>query len=129
MTSWETLTVGSIVLILALKIYSVYRKSKRHAQISQAGIPTVPEVGRDIPAGSSEMVTGDSNTESRLDWGEMFLIIIAIGFCAPFGLILLWKTDRLDRRTKKTIVIGYAAPVIIVLSVKFFSYWMERANP
>ena len=129
MTFWETLTVGSIVLILALKIYSVYRKSKRHAQIPQAGIPTVPEVGRDIQEGSSEMLTGDSNTQSRLDWGEIFLIIIAIGFCAPFGLILLWKTDRLDTRTKKTILIGYAALVIIVLSVTFFSCWMERGHP
>ena len=124
MTWWEYVAVG-FVLVLGLKINSVYQKSGRKTHMSRDSIPADPEIGGAIPQVETETPTGDGISQSQPDWGEILLIIIAIVFCGPLGLILLWKTDRLDTRMKRKIALGYAAITIVVLSVTLISYWIE----
>ena len=116
----EFLIVASIVLILGLKIYSVYRESKQQAQIPSENNPADPQIG-DIQYGNKAMVAGENIAESGLDWHEIYLVIVGLGFCAPFGLILLWKTDRLDSKTKIVITFSYVAIVVMCLLASFVS--------
>ena len=99
MTLFQLLTVASIILTLGLKVYTVYRRPRRQPQITSETNPTDQDVG------DSESVNGDIPAvkdliESKLDLGEIFLIIVGLGLCAPLGLILLWKTDNLVQRLR-----------------------------
>jgi len=120
MTLLQSLAVASIILILGLKVYSMYRKPQRQTPVTSESNPTDQEVG-DIQCVNSDHPVGENIVESRLDWGEIFLIIVGIGLCAPLGLILLWKTDNLDAKTKKVIIISYVGIVIMIALVKLGS--------
>src|SRR5262249_41842764 len=120
MTIFQLLAAASIVLVLGLKIYSMYRRPQRQTQITSETNPTDQDVG-DIQCVNGDIPAGENIIESRSDWGEIFLIIVGIVFCAPLGLILLWKTDNLDKTTKNVITIGYVAIVIMVVLLKLSS--------
>ena len=114
MTALEYLAVASIVLLLGLKIHSVYRESKHQAQIPSENILTDRE-NSDIQYVNKDIVANENIAVSKLDWSEIYLIVVGLGFCAPFGLILLWKTDRLDSKTKTVITFSYVAIVVVFL--------------
>ena len=62
---------------------------------------------------NNDISSGDSNSESSSDWGEILLIVVSLAVCAPLGLIFLWKTDRLDSKTKTVITLSYSAVVMV----------------
>jgi hypothetical protein len=120
MTLFESIAVALIVLILGLKIYSTYRNSRQQTQTRLENNLAKGKIG-DVEYDYSDLAIGEKIVESRLDWSEIFLIIVGLGVCAPFGLILLWKTDKLDSKTKNVITIAFMALVVGLAVVKLNS--------
>src|SRR5215216_1169772 len=120
MTLLESIAVASIVLILGLKIYSTNRKSKQQAQTRLENNLADRDIG-DVEYDYSDLAIREKIAESRLDRSEILLIIVSLGVCAPFGLILLWKTDKLNSKTKNLITIAFMALVVGLALVKLSS--------
>lgn len=110
--------IAFVVLILGLKIYSVYRRSKLEPPLSVEARPPDHDVsGVHSVEGSGD----DSIRPAPVDSDEILMIVGCLVLCAPLGLFLLWKTDRLDRNTKRAIVLGWVALVVLFLLVQLSS--------
>jgi hypothetical protein len=117
MSLLESLAVASIVLILGLKIYSTYLKSAQRSEAAPRNNLANHEVV-DTESVNSDSAAGENGMEPRLDWGEIFLITVSVGFCAPLGFMLLWKTDKLDSKTKNVMTIVYVAIAVGLVLIK-----------
>ena len=93
-------------------------KPERQSQRSNESIVANPQPGH-IQDTDHEVGADDGINGSVSNWSEIFLILASVAVCAPFGLILLWKSDRLDSKTKKVMALGYVCIVITILLAKF----------
>lgn len=120
MTLLESLSVAAIALVLSLKIYSAYRKANWQ-RTTPVDTEDANQEARDSQRSDIDLAEAGSTDEVRLDWGEIFLIIVSLTICVPLGLVFLWKTDKLDSKTKNYITILYLSIIGMVVLIKIGS--------
>ena len=120
MNSVESVAVIACILILGAKLYTVWRGKKETTSTSEPYKLKNPEpVTVDSADMDPDISAGDkASTEI---WNETYLIAISLLVCGPFGLILLWRTDKWDSDTKARMTMGYLGVVLLLMIFGFIS--------
>jgi len=117
MNMWESLVVIAIFLVVGAKLYTAWKGKRGQASASQpanfAGSTSIAIEPSDTDPDPSE-----GNPKSTDAWDDKYMIVMALVLCAPLGLILLWKTDKLDSNTKAKLIVGYIAIVLLLAALK-----------